>query len=126
MHDHDEAVTALLAELTSPEAARRMQNGDKSNGFGEALGRLAFDFVFGQLWLRPGLDRRSRSLVTLGVLITLRATGQLRFHIPAALRNGLTREEIEEVIYHCSAYAGFPAASEARDAAEQIMAEIRT
>jgi 4-carboxymuconolactone decarboxylase len=71
--------------------------------FADELGDLSIDHVFGALWTRPGLDRRSRSLVTLGALIALRAGDELRFHFPIALRNGLTIEEIEEVIYHIMA-----------------------
>ena len=81
--------------------------------FAHELGTLSLENVFGTLWTRPGLDRRSRSLVTLGILIALRASGEMAVHFPIAVRNGLTREELEEVIYHATAYAGFPAASEA-------------
>jgi 4-carboxymuconolactone decarboxylase len=73
------------------------------------------------LWTRPGLDRRSRSLVTLGALIALRATEELKFHFPIALRNGLTIEEIEEVIYHLAGYAGFPAAATARSIGCEVL-----
>jgi 4-carboxymuconolactone decarboxylase len=69
------------------------------------LGELTIDHVFGALWTRAGLDRRSRSLVTLGALIALRASEELKFHFPIALRNGLTIEEIDEVIYHMTGYA---------------------
>jgi 4-carboxymuconolactone decarboxylase len=120
-----DATLTLLAEMTSPEVAERIRSGQQPPQFAQELGKLAFDFVFGELWLRPGLDRRSRSLVTLGVLIALRATDQLRFHIPVALRNGLSAEEIAEVIYHCSGYAGFPAASAAQSIAAAIVEELR-
>lgn len=87
------------------------------DGVAGELGDMSLEHVFGALWTRPGLDRRSRSLVTLGALIALRATEELRYHFPIALRNGLTREEIDEVIYHLAGYAGYPAAATARDAA---------
>ena len=83
----------------------------RDGGFADELGDLSIDHVFGALWTRPGLDRRSRSLVTLGALIALRADQELKFHFQIALRNGLTIEEIEEVIYHMTGYAGYPAAS---------------
>ena len=81
--------------------------------FAQELSTLTIENVFGTLWTRQGLDRRSRSLVTLGILIALRASNEMSFHFPIAIQNGLTREELEEVIYHASAYAGFPAAAEA-------------
>ena len=85
----------------------------RDGGFADELGDLSIDHVFGALWTRPGLDRRSRSLVTLGALIALRAEQELKIHFQIALRNGLTLSEIEEVIYHMTGYAGYPAASSA-------------
>jgi len=111
--------------MLSPEIAEAMANAGASSEFGAQLGKLAYDYVFGELWSRPGLDRRSRSLVTLGILIALRANEELQFHIPAALKNGLTQKEIEEVIYHASGYAGFPAAASARTLAAKLLAAGR-
>jgi len=93
----------------------------RDGSFADELADLSFDHVFGSLWTRPGLDRRSRSLVTLGALIALRATEELRFHFPIALRNGLTIEEIEEVVYHMAGYAGFPAAATARNIGRDVL-----
>lgn len=93
----------------------------RDGGFADELADLSFDHVFGSLWTRPGLDRRSRSLVTLGALIALRATEELKFHFPIALRNGLTLKEIEEVVYHMAGYAGFPAASTARSIGREVL-----
>jgi 4-carboxymuconolactone decarboxylase len=90
-------------------------------GVADELGDLSIDHVFGALWTRPGLDRRSRSLVTLGALIALRAEHELKFHFRIALRNGLTIEEIEEVIYHTAGYAGYPAATTARNVAREVL-----
>ncbi len=93
----------------------------RGGGFADELGELSVDHVFGALWTRPGLDRRSRSLVTLGALIALRANDELKIHFQIALRNGLTVEEIEEVIYHMTGYAGFPAAAAARNIGSQVL-----
>ncbi|BBY02187.1 carboxymuconolactone decarboxylase family protein [Mycobacterium seoulense] len=101
-----------------PDDATTMRDG----GIADELGDLGLVHVFGALWNRPGLDRRSRSLVTLGALIALRATGELKSHFPIALRNGLSIEEIEEVIYHMTAYAGYPAAVNARNVAREVLA----
>lgn len=89
--------------------------------FGEELTELALTHVFAAFWERPGLDRRSRSLVTLGALIALRASDELQFHFPMALRNGLTVEELEEVVYHSAGYAGYPAAVSARQIARSAL-----
>ncbi|CPR09175.1 gamma-carboxymuconolactone decarboxylase subunit like protein [Mycobacterium bohemicum DSM 44277] len=93
----------------------------RDGGVAGELGDLTIDHVFGALWTRPGLDRRSRSLVTLGALIALRATEELRYHFPIALRNGLTQEEVDEVIYHSAGYAGYPAAATARGVAREVL-----
>jgi 4-carboxymuconolactone decarboxylase len=92
-----------------------------SAGFAPELFELSVDNVFGRLWGREGLSRRDRSLVTLGVLIALRAGDELRFHFPIARRNGLTDDELAEVIYHCTGYAGFPAAASARAVAADVL-----
>jgi 4-carboxymuconolactone decarboxylase len=93
----------------------------RDGSFADELGDLSIDHVFGAMWTRPGLDRRSRSLVTLGALIALRANDELRYHFPIALRNGLSAEEIEEVIYHMAGYAGYPAAATARSVALEVL-----
>jgi 4-carboxymuconolactone decarboxylase len=93
----------------------------RDGGFADELGDLSLDHVFGALWIRPGLDRRSRSLVTLGALIALRASDELKIHFQIAQHNGLTPEEIEEVIYHMTGYAGYPAAVSARKVAREVL-----
>lgn len=93
----------------------------RDDGIAGELGELGLDHVFGALWTRPGLDRRSRSLVTLGALIALRASGELKAHFQIARHNGLTVEEIEEVIYHMAGYAGYPAAVNAQAVAREVL-----
>jgi 4-carboxymuconolactone decarboxylase len=89
--------------------------------FGDELLEIGIDNIFGRLWTREALSRRDRSLVTLGILITQRATDELRFHVQIARNNGLTEDEIAEVIYHASGYAGFPAANTARRIAREVL-----
>ena len=88
--------------------------------FGSEMLPLVMDNVFGRLWTRDGLSRRDRSLVTLGILIALRATDELQIHVQIARNNGLTEDEIAEVIYHSTGYAGFPAANSALRAAGEV------
>jgi 4-carboxymuconolactone decarboxylase len=90
---------------------------DSSPDMGAWMTDLSMDNVFSKLWLREGLDLRSRSLLTLGILIGVGAYEELTVHFPIALKNGCTLEELNEVIYHATAYAGFPAANNARRAA---------
>ena len=91
--------------------------------FAEELGNMALDHVFATVWNRPGLGRRERSLVTLGVLIALRASEELKLHLRIAENNGLTRDELAEVVYHSAFYAGFPAAVAARAAGLETFAD---
>jgi 3-oxoadipate enol-lactonase / 4-carboxymuconolactone decarboxylase len=79
--------------------------------------------AWGQVWTRPGLDRRTRSAVTVAVLTALRATDELPMHLRAALRNGLTPAEIAEVLLHTAVYAGVPAANTAFRLAAETLSE---
>ncbi len=90
-------------------------------GFADELFEISVDNVFGRLWGRDGLSRRDRSLLTLGMLIALRAHDELAIHFKIARTNGLTDDEIAEVIYHSSGYAGFPAAATANKIAGEAL-----
>ena len=94
-----------------------------AGGFAPELMDIGVESIFGKLWTRDGISRRDRSLVTLGILIALRASDELEAHFRIARTNGLTDEELAEVIYHASGYAGFPAANSAKNAAEAAFAE---
>ena len=96
---------------------------DFGGGFAPELMEIGLENVFGKLWTREGLSRRDRSLVTLGILIALRSTDELKAHFKIARTNGLTDEERAEVIYHASGYAGFPAAATAKGVAVKAFAE---
>ncbi|MGI8571285.1 MAG: 4-carboxymuconolactone decarboxylase [Solirubrobacteraceae bacterium] len=80
-------------------------------------------FAWGSVWTRDGLDRRTRSTVTLAVLTALGRENELAMHVRAARRNGLTAAEIGEVLLHTAVYAGFPAANAAFAIAERVLAE---
>ena len=99
-----------------------------SGGYGDELFEISVDNVFGRLWGREGLSRRDRSLVTLGMLIALRANDELGIHFRIARTNGLTDDEIGEVIYHSSGYAGFPAceATRQQDAPREALERMQT
>ena len=80
-------------------------------------------FVWGEVWTRPGLDRRTRSCITLAVLTALRCEDELAMHVRAALRNGLNPEEIAEVLLQTAVYAGVPAANSAFAIAQRTLAD---
>ena len=84
------------------------------------LAELSADVLFGDVWERPGLSKRDRSLITVASLIALYRTDQLRGHIRRALDNGVTKEEISEVITHMAFYGGWPTAANAVQVAKQV------
>jgi 4-carboxymuconolactone decarboxylase len=80
-------------------------------------------YAWGDVWSRPGLDRRTRSCMTLTALIALGRENELAMHLRAALRNGLTREEISEVLIQSAVYCGIPAANSAFAIAQRVLDE---
>ena len=81
-------------------------------------------WVWGSVWTRTGLSQRDRSLLTIGLLTALHCTDELTVHVRAAVRGGLTAEEIGEVLLHTSAYAGVPAANAAFSTVQAALAEM--
>jgi 4-carboxymuconolactone decarboxylase len=85
------------------------------------LRELTDQVLFGDIWERPGLSKRDRSLITVSALVALNRTEQLRFHLQRALANGLTREELIEVITHLAFYSGWPTAVSAVMIANEVL-----
>ncbi|GAB92600.1 4-carboxymuconolactone decarboxylase [Gordonia rhizosphera] len=85
--------------------------------------QLITEYAWGTIWTRPGLDRRSRSMITLTALIARGHHEELAMHLRAALRNGLTRDEIKEVLMQSAIYCGVPDANTAFRIASQVFAE---
>ena len=80
-------------------------------------------YAWGEIWARPGLDRRTRSCMTLVALVALNRMDELAMHVRAARRNGLTPDEIKEVLMHCAVYCGVPAANAAFAVAQRALDE---
>jgi 4-carboxymuconolactone decarboxylase len=87
------------------------------------LSKLTTDLLFGKIWERPGLSKRDRSLITVAALTALYRTEQLRSHVRRALDNGVTKEEISEIITHMAFYSGWPTAVNAAQVAKEVYAE---
>ncbi len=79
-------------------------------------------YAWGEVWSRPGLSRHTRSLITISMLIALNRPEELRMHFAAALNNGVTEEELKELVLHSSLYCGLPAANAAYHLAAEIIA----
>ena len=84
------------------------------------MAELSANVLFGDVWERPGLSKRDRSLITVASLVALYRTDQLRGHIRRAMDNGVTKEEIGEVITHMAFYSGWPTAANAVQVAKQV------
>jgi 4-carboxymuconolactone decarboxylase len=90
--------------------------------FAPKIVELTDQVLFADIWERPGLSKRERSLITVAALIAMNRTEQLRFHIPNAIRNGVTQEEVIEAITHLAFYAGWPSAMSALQLAKELLA----
>ncbi|MGY1771251.1 4-carboxymuconolactone decarboxylase [Blastococcus sp. SYSU D00813] len=90
-------------------------------GFQDYITRVAW----GDVWQRPGLSRRERSIATLSITVALRHWDEFALHVRAAVNNGLTDDDIAEVLQHAAVYAGVPAANHAFKVAGPILAELR-
>jgi 4-carboxymuconolactone decarboxylase len=94
-----------------------------AGSFGEPFQDFITRYAWGAVWSRPGIDRRMRSAITLAALVSVRAENELAMHLRAALRNGLTADEISEVLLHTAVYAGVPAANAAFAVAREVLAD---
>ncbi len=97
---------------------------DKLNHFNADFQEFISRYAWGEVWSRPGLDRRTRSLITMAILLALGREGELRMHIRACFNNGVTTDELKELILHSSLYAGLPASNAAMHMAEDVLGEL--
>jgi 4-carboxymuconolactone decarboxylase len=123
MTDHDDASFAaglkLRRDMFGPGGAEERLRA--ATDFNRPFEELVTRYCFGDTWTRPGLDLKTRSLLTIAALTALSKPNQLRVHVAGALANGATVEEIREVILHTVAYAGIPAGVEAFNAAADVL-----
>jgi 4-carboxymuconolactone decarboxylase len=89
-----------------------------------AFQKLVTEYCWGEVWTRPGLDRRSRSMLNLGMLTALNRPNELRLHLRGALNNGLTRDEIKEILLQTCIYCGIPAGLEAFKVAVEVFKSV--
>jgi 4-carboxymuconolactone decarboxylase len=108
----------MTSKQSEPSAAQKMI-GD----FAPKLVELTDNVLFGDIWKRPGLSIRDRGLITVATLIALNRTEQLPFHLSKALDNGVTKDELIEVITHLAFYAGWPNSMSAVRIAKSVFAE---
>ncbi len=120
MSDYEQGMRTRRAVLGDEYVDRATA---RAGEFGAPFQELITTYAWGAVWSRPGLDRRTRSAVTLSVLVALRAESELALHVRAARTNGLSVEEIREILIHAGVYAGAPAANAAFAIARDVLAE---
>ena len=97
---------------------------DNTTEFTAPFQEFITEYAWGTIWTRDQIDRRSRSMITLAVLTALGREHEIAMHVRAAIGNGLTREEISEVLLHTAVYAGVPASNRAFAIAQQALDEL--
>jgi 4-carboxymuconolactone decarboxylase len=93
----------------------------KADDFMMAFQNITTEWCWGYAWTRPGLDRKTRSMLNLAMLTALKAPNELKLHVKGALTNGVTAEEIKEILLHATVYCGIPAGLEAFKAAHEVL-----
>ena len=91
------------------------------NKFNEEFQELLTRYAWGEIWTRPGLPKETRSLITLALLVALNRNDEFRMHVRAALNNGVSQEQIREVLLHSAVYCGLPAANTAFHIAQEVI-----
>jgi len=95
-----------------------------ANDFMMAFQHITTEWCWGYAWGRPGLDRKTRSLLNLAMLTALHAPAEIKLHVRGAINNGVTVDEIKEVLLHATVYSGIPAGLEAFRAANEVLKEM--
>ncbi|MBZ5700902.1 MAG: 4-carboxymuconolactone decarboxylase [Acidobacteriia bacterium] len=118
---YQQGMAVRRAVLGDAHVDRSLQN---KNEFNAEFQDLITRYAWGEIWTRPGLPRHTRSCITLAMMVALNRGEELRMHLRAAFNNGVTREEIKEVLLQTAIYCGVPAANSAFHIAEELFAEL--
>ena len=118
-----DAGLAVRREVLGTEYVDEAMRG--ADDFTRPLQELVTEYCWGAIWTRPGLPRRTRSLINLAMLTALNRPHEVRLHVRGALRNGCTRQEIMEVLLQAAIYCGVPAAIESFRVAREVLADAR-
>jgi 4-carboxymuconolactone decarboxylase len=117
---YEQGLTVRRSVLGEAHVDKSLQN---RNEFNESFQDLITRYAWGEIWSRPGLTRPTRSMITLAMMVALNRPDEFRLHLRAAIRNGVTREEIREVLLQTAIYCGVPAANSAFHWAQEVLDE---
>lgn len=124
MNDEDHKQAGMKVRRAVLGAAHVDRAEANLNAFNSEFQDLISRYAWGEIWTRPGLERKTRSLLVLGLMIALNREAEFKLHCRAAFNNGVTRDEIKEVILQCAIYCGVPAANTAIHWAEAVFKEM--
>ncbi len=118
---YEKGMSVRRAVLGDAHVDRTIHN---RNAFNEDFQDLITRYAWGEIWNRPGLPRHTRSLLTIAMMVALNRPDEFRMHLRAAFHNGVTRDEIQEVLLQTAIYCGVPAANSAFHAAAEVFKEM--
>lgn len=118
---HDSGMTVRRAVLGDAHVDRSLA---RRNDFTGEFQDLITRYAWGEIWTRPGLDRKTRSVMTIAMMVALNRQEEFKLHVRAAFNNGLTRADIKEVLLQTAIYCGVPAANSAFHMAEEVFAAM--
>jgi 4-carboxymuconolactone decarboxylase len=116
---YSQGMKVRRAVLGDAHVDRSLEN---RNEFNEEFQDLIARYAWGEIWSRPGLPRKTRSLITLAMMVALNRSEEFRMHVRAALNNGVTQDDIKEVLLQTAIYCGVPAANSAFHVAADVFA----
>jgi 4-carboxymuconolactone decarboxylase len=117
----ENGMTVRRAVLGDAHVDRAMS---RNNAFNGEFQELITRYCWGDIWTRPGLSRHTRSLLTIAMLVALNRPEEFRLHVRAAFNNGVTRDDIKELLLHAAIYCGVPAANASFHMAEEVFAQM--
>ncbi|MCX5826199.1 MAG: 4-carboxymuconolactone decarboxylase [Deltaproteobacteria bacterium] len=118
---YEEGMAVRKAVLGAEHVEKSLRAADE---FTRPMQELVTEYCWGEIWTRPGLDRRTRSFLNLAMLTALNRPHEIKLHVRGALNNGLTKDELMEVFLQSAIYCGVPAALDAMRAAKEVFAEM--
>lgn len=118
---YEEGLAVRKAVLGAEHVEKSLRAADE---FTRPMQELVTEYCWGEIWTRPGLDRRTRSFLNLAMLTALNRPHEIKLHVRGALNNGLTKDELMEVFLQSAIYCGVPAALDAMRAAKEVFAEM--
>jgi 4-carboxymuconolactone decarboxylase len=119
---YEKGLSVRRAVLGDAHVDRSIKN---RNEFNQEFQDLLTRYAWGEIWTRPGLPRKTRSLLTIVMLVALNRPDEFRLHLRAAITNGVTKDEIKEALLQAAIYCGVPAANSAFHAAQEVFSETK-